>query len=168
MPSNKVWLWKDQQFCRCRWNSHIFITYALSKTSKTATPFFSIKLWLIMMHHNTRFGYNPPPPPYKQNKWSGSKDTSLTKPGHSDSTVPPPPPPPPQPQLTRTIWRKKEPKADSNIGPSACTRTHQHRAKMGWQSGFSTLVLLSRKGCQAIKVVVGCGVGVGVRKCVTL
>ena len=56
--SNQVWLQIDQQFRKYSRNSHILIILALpvTMTLKTVNQFFCMTLWLMMLHHHTKFG----------------------------------------------------------------------------------------------------------------
>ena len=56
--SNQVWLQRNQHFRRYSRNSHILIIseLAVTLTLKTVNQFFCVTLWLMIMHHNTKFG----------------------------------------------------------------------------------------------------------------
>ena len=58
VPSDQVWLPKNEQFRRYTWKSHILIVWALTVTLtlKIANIFFRMALWLIMLHCHTKFG----------------------------------------------------------------------------------------------------------------
>ena len=58
LSSDQVWLPKIQQFRRYSSQSHNLIIWALAVilTLKITDIFFRMTLWLILLHHHTKFG----------------------------------------------------------------------------------------------------------------
>ena len=59
ISSDQVWLPKNRQFRKYSRKSHILIIWALAVTLTIATTTkMSAWLWLMMLHHHTKFGNN--------------------------------------------------------------------------------------------------------------
>ena len=60
ISSDQVWLPRNQQLKKYNVKSHSLIIWVLAVilTFKTANQCFCMTPWLIMMHHNTKFGNN--------------------------------------------------------------------------------------------------------------